>query len=103
MGFFKQTWMKILIVVILVLVVGTTAAYLLETQQNPPNAFSQATSSSQAPIGNRFSPTIVQPSLTALPSQGQTVATANWSTYTNKELGFSIQYPSDLDAIAICV
>jgi len=93
MGFFKPTRVKILIVVILVLVVGSTVAYLLGKRQNQPNTFSQPTLSSQAPTGTRFSPTIAQSFETPLPSSGRTAVTASWKTYTNQEAKYSIQYP----------
>ena len=93
MGFFKPMWLKILIVVILVLIVGSTAAYLLEIRQNQANPFSQPAPSSQAPTGTRFSPTVAQSSATPLPSSGRTAVTASWKTYTNITYGYSIQYP----------
>ena len=93
MGGFRQTWVKILIAVILVLVVGSTAAYLLGTRQNQPNAFSQPTPSLQVPTGTRFSPTIVQPSLTSLPTKIR--QTASLKTYTNSKYKLSFDYPSN--------
>lgn len=94
MGFFRQTWVKILIVVILVLGVGSTAAYLLGIRQNQPNAFSQPAPSLQAPTSTRFSPTIVQPSLTSFPTSiGQITTTTSWKTYTNSKYGLSFYYP----------
>ena len=103
MGFFRQTWAKVLIVVILVLVVGSTAVYLLGTRQNQPNTFSQPTPSLQAPIGTRFSPTIVQPFLTSLPTSSERFGyTTHWNTYVNKLYGFSIKYPPDYHLTGVC-
>jgi hypothetical protein len=96
MRFFRQTWLKILIVVIMVLVIGSTAAYLTGTRQNQPNTFSQPTPSSQALTSTRFSPTIVQPSLTSLPtSSGQTNVIPGWKTYINNTYHYSLSYPSN--------
>ncbi len=84
MGGFRQTWVKILIVVILVLVVGSTAVYLLGTRQNQPNAIT----------GTRYSSTIVQPSLTSLPtSVGQTNVIPGWTIYHSKQGLYSINVP----------
>jgi len=95
MRFFRQTWLKILIVVILVLGVGRTAAHLFRTRQNQLNAFSQPTPSSQVLTGTRFSPTIFQPSLTPLPDRLRAIgSTASWKTYVNTG-GWQIKYPPD--------
>lgn len=72
MGFFKQTWVKILIVVILVLVVGSTAACSLGTRQNQPNASSQTTPSASSP----------------------TSIASIWQTYTDAKLRATFEYPT---------
>lgn len=93
MGFFRPTWVKILIVVILVLV-GSIVAYLLGTRQNQPHPFSQLTPSLQTPTGTRFSPTIVQPSPTPFPTRpAQATTTDKWETYVDGENGFELKYP----------
>ncbi|SRR6266487_2564115 len=84
MGFFKPTWMKILIVVILVLAVDSIAAYLLGTRPS----ISQPTPSPHALA-------LLQTSSTPLQSSGQPVPNAQWKTYRNHQYGFSFQYPSE--------
>jgi hypothetical protein len=96
MEFFRPTWVKVLIVAILVLVVGSTVIYSLGTRKNQPNAFSQPTPSSQALTGTRFSPTIVQPSLISFPPGSEQVdSTTIRKTYTNDLYHYSFQYPND--------
>ena len=80
MGFFGPTWVKVLIVVILVLVVGGNVAFLLKTWQNQPRVNSQPTPSSQTPA-------IIQPSSIRM------MDTSNWETYYDVENGFALKYP----------
>ena len=71
MELFKQTWVKILIfVIILVLSVSSRAIFLLRTQKNQPIYFSPPTPSSQVP-------TAINPLQPVL----QTNAPPEWNTY----------------------
>jgi hypothetical protein len=93
MGFFKQTW--VLKLIVLILGVGITVIYWLGIREKQSIYLSQPTPSSQAQTITRFSPTIVQRSPTFLPSSiGQTASNANWKTYTFNKYGFSFDYPS---------
>src|SRR6266436_794997 len=87
MGFFKQTWVKILIVVILVLVVGSTAAYLLGTRKNQPIYLTPQTPAPHALASIYLSPTLL------LTNADQAKLTATWKTYTNQANKFEVKYP----------
>ena len=77
----------ILGVLVLLLVVGG-GAYYLGTQQN------KAQTGSETIL--QHSPTVENTQPTQIPTtmQGQVVP-ANWKTYSNSELGFSLKYPED--------
>jgi hypothetical protein len=93
MGFFRKIWVKILIGVILVLAVGSTAAYLSRTRKNQP--ISQLHLPSPAPtVIQPTSAYFIQPSpIARLGRLGESDATATWVTYVDLTKTFIIQHP----------
>ena len=76
----------------MVVIVGSTAAYLLGARQNRSFLFSEAP---QTPTITYPSRAILQPSLSSFPiSIGQADPTANWKTFTNQAYKYMLKYPA---------
>src|SRR6266487_2055565 len=102
MGSFKQTWVKILIVVILVLVVGSTAAYLFGRSKSQPISLSQPTLSiTPEPDTALIALPQNDDSLYADPTFSKILFSTSsgdeliWNTFANNNLGIKFIYPSN--------
>ncbi|HSW79357.1 MAG TPA: hypothetical protein VLG47_01125 [Candidatus Saccharimonadales bacterium] len=90
-----------ILILVVVGILGFTGYYVWHAKQNADKNLT--TDSSTTPTYNKKSTDSSDGSVQALPQPNLTPGPgADWNTYTNKQLGFSIQIPKQLNASTAC-